>query len=289
MFAKRTLDELALRYRLGKVDSREIFVEGIQDKVILDHLLEVRGVRAAVYTADTIEMPNILLTSRGLTAPSSRSIVIATKDELMQRNVDISEHLFIVDRDQEDLIATPCINGCDATDFGSLLVHLVDEKSLRRLIVLAGRGLVAYEVFEYSIYSISRNLYLIRSAAKRISLPLRMLSPSPFIVRDKGTGMYGLAIDNYIKSCLHSCDLICRENDLRNELDSCRSELDALRLDPRVCVNDHELWVIIRSILKDAGDPVNRSADDVRDLFLMSFDPEKLADTPLFRKILHSN
>lgn len=284
MPARRTLDELALRYRIGRVDTREIYVEGIQDKIILDHLLDVRGIKAAVYTADTVEIPHVALISRGLDAPSARSSVIAARCELLVRGVDMDDHIFLVDRDQEDLVATPFIDGCLITDFGSLPTHLMNGRSLAKLVRLAGRGLIAHDVLERSIHDISIDLYLIRAASKIIGIPLRILSPAPYICKTHGNG-YSLQFDDYLRSCLHSCNLICREVDLQASVAECRRRLILMDMDPRVFINDHELWIIVKSIFKLAGDSVNRSVEDVRDLFMMSLDVEDLVGTPVFEKI----
>lgn len=283
---KRTLDELALRYQLGGSTStgRDVYVEGIQDKVILDHVFEVAGFKASVYTSDTVCVPNQILLSRGLEAPSARSVIVATREELAQRGVDVGGHFFLVDRDQEDLVPTPCINGCTTTDFGCLPAHLVTQRSLEKLTRLIGRRRISLDDLRQSIFSISKELYLMRGAAKRLGLPVRFLPPSHYIGRG-AFGCYELDLESYLDACLHSVGLIVRRLDMLAAIEGCRGEIESRTLDGRVFVNDHELWVIVRAILRDNGDGVNRSEDDIRDLFVMAVDERDLEESLLFQSL----
>lgn len=285
MPAKRTLDELVLRYRIGKVNEREIYVEGLQDKTLLEYFLRAKKLSAPVYTADTIDIPGGIVQARGLDLPSSRSTVIATRAELIERGIEVGGQLYVVDRDQEDLVQTPHIDGVSLTDFGSLLMHLLDDRAFERIALLVGRGAISVETLTEATHRIGGEVTLLRAAAKRLKVPLRILNPSPFIAGGPVNG-FTFDADGYRRACLHSCDCIAMDVELSAAVEACRFDVQQMNLQSRVLLNDHDVWLVVRSILRLSGDAVNRSSDDIRDLVLMSFDHVSLEVDPLFRRIL---
>lgn len=285
MCPRRTIEELATRYRLGQVDGREVYVEGLQDKAILDHFTRSRGVRADVYTVGSVIVPAAAITDRGLDNPSSRSGVIALRAELERNGVNVEEHIFLVDRDQEDLVPTPYIDGCDMTAFGTLAVHLVGRPSIERLCSLAARQVIDADTLEESIYRISKSLYAVRSAAKRKAIPLKMLAVGAFI-SGRSTSGFDIDMVGYLSACLFSSGLVDRRDEVLEEVQLCVRDIEARSLDPRVFINDHELWVIIKTILSKSGDKVNRSAEDVRDMFLVGCEIDALDDVPFFSRLM---
>lgn len=106
-FPKRKISELAFLYKTEPSLGKDIFVEGPGDKWIIDYYLGERSLRGRVYTVDSVDFSGVDFGSLGLPHPSSRSAVIALRRELEASGVDVSSMMFIVDRDQEDIVSSP--------------------------------------------------------------------------------------------------------------------------------------------------------------------------------------
>ena len=270
---RRTLDELAARYKLDATIGREIYVEGVQDKIVLEHLARRWVINVPIYTANTLNVAHHELRDRGLEFPSARSALIAARVGLEDRGIETERHIFLVDRDLEDLVATPWIEGCVLTDYGCLLASLLNEHLLDRLVNVVGRGIIDVSIFWDSICEISKNIYAIRVVAREEGLPLPILSQSGFIGGSKASGFH-LRAHEYVFACAKSGGLVIDVDQFLGLVGARKADIDGLIKDPRALINDHDLWVIIRTILRECGDGVNRSVDDIRDLVLMGIDAQ---------------
>ena len=268
---RRTLDELAARYKLDVTIGREVYVEGVQDKVVLEHLARRWTLNVPIYTANTIYVDHQELRDRGLEFPSARSALIAARVGLEDRGVEAARHVFLVDRDLEDLVVTPWIEGCVLTDHGCLLASLLNEHLLDRLVNVVSRGIIDAAVFWSSICEISKYLYAIRIVAREERFPLPILSQSGFI-RGSNVSGFHLRLQDYVFACTKSGGLVIDAEQFVSLVTARKTAIDRLIDDPRVLINDHDLWVIIRTILRECGDCVNRSVEDIRDLVLMGID-----------------
>ncbi len=271
MDLRRTLDELAARYRLDAGIGREIYVEGVQDKVVLEHLARQWNLNIPIYTANTINIPGDDLRRRGLELPSARSTLIAARAGLFDRGVAIDKLIFLVDRDLEDFIPTPWINGCVITDHGCLLASILNEHLLDRLVNVVGRGIISDSIFWSSICNISQDLYSVRVVAKEQGTLFPMLPQTGFIVGNRQGG-FQLRLREYVVACSRSRGMEIDLDRFVSLVASRKSIILKQMNDPRLVINDHDLWVIIRTILRECGDSVNRSAEDIRDLVLMGLD-----------------
>lgn len=280
---RRTLDELCFRYKADIEIGREIYVEGIQDKVILDHLLRRWGLSTPVYTAETIDVPIPVVRGYGLEAPSARSSIIALRRHLLAAGVEVDRHVFLVDRDTEDLVATPGIEGCLLTDHGCLVATALDERLFERLVQLVGRGLIEEQIFWSSVCRISTALYSVRAVARKMAIPLCILPPSgAFIIGSKRVG-FDLDVEKYLTACIARSRLDIKVADIFEAVRQCVMDLELTGWDYRRMINDHDFWVIVRTIFRGCGDSVNRSADDIRDLILMGLHEAAFAGSDLER------
>lgn len=282
---KRTLEELAFYYRQAGPRNVDIFVEGPDDKLLLDAYVRERNARGcAVYTMDTIDFAGTDFRGLGLPAPSARSAVIALRKFLTDNGVDASQHLFLVDRDTEDLCATPLINGVQLTDSGALPVHLYDNSVEARLSALIYAGKIAPDTLKRSVTSICTEVYLMRAASKRLGLGLRILSSTDFVV---GNGVDGFSFDleGYLERCARSCGLYHEYDRIVATIDACRAELSASNLRKFALINDHTLWEVLRAIGLKLGSSNNRSSADIEELVRMTFDATQLSGHRLFRTI----
>lgn len=282
---RRSIDELALRYKLNPGLGRDIYVEGLRDKGLIEWYLRKRDVSdASVYTIDTVDVPESALLARGLDGGSSRSRVVALRSELAGRGVDVDSQLFIVDRDQEDLCPTPCIDGVLLTDYGALMTHLAQPDAFLRLVQLVGRDRVSHEDFMGFLDVACSEVYLIRSAAKRLRLPVKFLDADDFVRVDK---VRGLVFDaaGYLARCAIASGLARSLDALRAEIEVCRGEVGRLAFGSFAAANDHDLFGFAKKALRLAGDGVNRTSDSICDLFLMSADVSVLKEHNLFKAL----
>ena len=286
MIPKRTLAELAFYYRQTEANGNvDLFVEGADDKLLLDRYIADRNARScAVYTMDTIDFSGFDFVSLGLPAPSARSCVIALRKFLSDHNVEVGKHLFLVDRDTEDLCSTPLIEGVEVTDSGALPVHLYDNEVERRLADLIYAGRISPQTLKNSVTSICTDIYLIRAASKRMGLGIRILPSADFISGNANDG-FSLDIAGYLERCLHSCALTTRHSQVMVQIDECRTALSAANLRKFALINDHTLWEVLRVIGSRLGSANNRSAQDIEEMVRMTFDAAQLSGHRLFRTI----
>lgn len=283
---KRTLNELAFYYKqaapLGAID---FFVEGIDDKLLLDNYITSRHITSCpVYTMDTIDFAGVDFQALGLPAPSARSSVIALRKFLKDEGIDVEQHLFLVDRDTEDLCTTPLIEGIELTDSGALPVHLFDNNAERKFADLIYGKKIDRAVLKISVTSICTEIYLLRAAAKILGCGIRILAPNDLIEGNKVDG-FNLNSREYIERCLYASQLIEHLEDVLTQVEVSRQVL--MEKNPRKfsLINDHTLWDVLKEIGTRVGASNNRSSKDVEELVRMNFDADQLSGHRLFQTI----
>lgn len=283
---KRTLDELAFYYKQaapqGEID---FFVEGADDKLLLDtYIMSRHATSCPVYTMDTIDFSGFDFRALGLAAPSARSSVIALRKFLCDQGVNVGQHLFLVDRDTEDLCATPLIDGIELTDSGSLPVHLYDNIVERKLAELIYERKIDPLVLKHSVTSICTEVYLLRAAAKILEYGIRVLPPADLIEGNR-VGGFRLNGRDYIERCLHASSLIDRLGEVMTQVETCREALDNTNIRKYALINDHTLWDVLKEIGVRVGASNKRSSKDVEEMVRMTFDADQLSGHRLFRAI----
>lgn len=281
---RRALDEIVQRYKRGVGRDRDVYVEGRNDKWVLDWYFRERGAEAVVYAIDTVDVPDGLLVSLGLNPGSARSRVIALSHYLSDAGVDLSDIRFLVDRDQEDLIATPRLNErVSLTDIATLELTLAHDGSLRRLSDVACCGRVDPEHFIDRIFEISSEIFLIRASAKRLGLPLKILTPDDFIFVRNGSIEFDAS--GYIQRILVASNSVRHRDAVEAELERCRMQATSLCLSRKLMANDHDVLAIALRIARQCGGLANRSVDDVRSLLLMGLEIDLFDSQPSVRSL----
>ena len=285
MERKRLLSELVFAYRKRGREVVDLFVEGGKDKLLIDRFIaETARSQVAVYSMDSIDFSGTDFNKLGLLAPSARSEVIALRKAMHEAGVDLDGMLFLVDRDQEDLVPTPHINGVTLTDSGALPVHLFDNRveGLICAMLLAGR--VSVEVLKKSVVNVCSSIYAVRSAALMLRVPAKIQSPKDFLVRGDG-GIYSLDVDGYLQRCLHAGKAIEHIGEMRKCVEEVLVKIDGLKVPRFVFLNDHDLWAVLRDLFHKFGDNSNKSADDIEGAVLMTFNANELSGQALFKGI----
>jgi len=283
---KRKPAELAFYYKQRQRDSDiDLFVEGSDDKLLLDRFINDRNAKTcAVYTMESVDFSGFDFAALGLPAPSARSCVIALRKFLLDQGVNVAKHLFLVDRDTEDLCETPLINGIELTDSGALPVHLYDNAVERRFAELIYESKIDPRTLKTSVTSICTEIYLIRAASKLRGLGVRILPSADFI---HGNSQAGFTLDHlgYLERCLHACGSIGRREEMITQIEECRAAITLANLRNYALINDHTLWEVLRTIGAKLGSSNNRSAQDIEELVRMTFDAEQLSGHRLFQAI----
>lgn len=283
---KRTLQELAFYYKYSANDEDcDLFVEGASDKLIIDNFISgYGGMHYPVYTMDSIDFSGLNFSALGLNAPSSRSCVVALRKYLEDQNISLANHMFIVDRDIEDVHVTPYIAGVEVTDSGALPVHLYDNKAEDQLCNIILRRKVPIDIFKQSVNEACRSIYLLRAASARLSLSVRILSPRDFISGTRAAG-YSLDLSGYVDRCLYASNLIEVKKDVMQEIELVDDQLKKCQINKYAMINDHDLWEVLKKIVDLSGDSSNKSARDIEDLVKMTFNHSSLKEHRLFRLI----
>ncbi|MBB4725780.1 hypothetical protein [Xanthomonas euvesicatoria] len=283
---KRTLSEILFYYKkVANRDGGDIFVEGAGDKLLLDTYIESRQVASCpVYTMDMIDFSGVDFGSLGLPAPSARSGVIALRKILKDENVDVSKHIFLVDRDVEDLYETPLMDGIELTDSGALPVHLYDNITERKFSDLVFEGKIDLDVLKNSVNAICTDVYLLRVAAKSLKLGIRILPPGDLITGSRVVG-YRLDFREYVERCLNASQCIDRVEQVLAHAESSRHIILEKNLRKFTLINDHTLWDVLKIIGSRLNKSNNRSSKDIEELVRMTFDPIQLSGHRLFQAI----
>jgi hypothetical protein len=281
---RRTLEELLQRYRRVELVGVDLYVEGVGDKALLDYYLRSIGRGDVhVYAVDSVDVPDGKLVELGLSPGSNRNRVLALA-ELLRRNGVLSDTLqFLVDRDQEDLAPSgPFIENVMVTAWGSLSLGLATDASLRRIAeVHCGATSLPARVSEAS-FRIARHMYVLRAAAKRLDLPLSVLSPDDFIVLRAQSIDFNFR-DYVSRVCIQSGS--AREVDrVLAECDSCMDIVVAMELSREVTANDHDLFGVLLKLLRLHGGMTSRSVIDVRAQLRMASGPHELEAQESFHR-----
>lgn len=284
---KRTVEELIFIYaRQPDMLQGGIFVEGVGDKVILDNYLYVQGVGGKyVYCMDTIDFSGIDIKAMGLPFPSSRSAVIALRKVMKEAGIDIARARFLVDRDQEDFLATRHLEGVDLTDAGALPVHLFDNRVERNIAAVVARGKISYEILKSSVVGICLDIYALRVVNGRKDYGMKFISPINYVTGCL-VGGFHFDIRAYAYSCIQAGRCGCLPEDVFDEQDEVRRELEELGRPKYRFINDHDLWAVLKAILDHATAPMKRSIEDVEALVMATFDARELATHRLFSSIV---
>jgi len=286
MERKRLLSELVFAYRKRAARSGvDFFVEGPKDKLLMDKFLaEQAPAHFAVYAMDSIDFTGKNIAELGLPAPSARSEVIALRQELIDAEVDLSGTFFLVDRDQEDIVPSPLIDGVHVTDSGALPVHLFDNLVEALLCAMLLEGRISADILKRSVFKICRAIYIVRSAAKLLGVSAKITSPKEFIVK-LPDGSCELNLDGYMTRCLYAGGAISSLESMRLCVVEVAERVDELGLPGFTFVNDHDLWAVLRDLFKVFGDKSNKSAEDIEGAVLMTFSSRKLSSHDLFKRV----
>ncbi len=285
---KRQLGELVFYYRRNaeRHGTKDLFVEGGGDKLLMDRYFSVRSVsekfsRVAVYSMDSIDFSGTDFSAFELPAPSARSCVIALRKILSDSGASLKNLAFLIDRDIEDVRPTPHVKDILLTDSGALPVHLFDNNAEERICGLILDGRIDVSVFKRSVNSICRGVYTVRAASMVKQAPAKILSPKGFIRGNVAAG-YDLDVRGYLERCLYAGNCHERYDEIYEAVGDVDSRLDALELRPFSFINDHDLYVTLKEIFDLAGDRANRSAKDIEGLILMTYDHSELERHSLF-------
>jgi hypothetical protein len=285
--ARRRIDELALSYRAAKTRLHDIYVEGSNDKLLLDWCFRDAAPRIAVYNVDSIEVPDHEVARLNLSPGSARSRVLTLASVLSDRVETARLPLFIVDRDQVDLhpirLNPPTLA---VTDYGTLELGFISEESFNNLAHVACKNRLAGQQLMQRSLDISFRLGLIRAAAKRLEVPLRILDAADFI--EAGGEVVRFDHARYLDRCANASNLIGRRDELREEVELCEAQFNQLQADRRLLVNDHDLHRVLRRIAKVIGGDNTRAPEQIRDLLLMASSPAMLSGSKLAQWISES-
>jgi hypothetical protein len=283
---KRTIGELVFYYtKASRQKGSDIFVEGAGDKLLLDNYIKSREVDASpVYTMDMIDFSGVDFSGLGLSAPSARSSVIALRKILKDEEVDVDRHLFIIDRDTEDLCETPLIEGIELTDSGALPVHLYDNLVERKFADLIFSQQISSRLLKLSVNSVCTDVYLLKVASQSLGLGVRALPVGDFV---NGSRVDGFTLDfrAYVERCLYACGAADRLDEVMAHTEVSRSRISAKSLRNFALINDHTLWDVLKSIGARVSASNNRSVKDIEEMVRMTFDPDQLSEHRLFQAI----
>lgn len=138
------IEELVARYELHP-DWRDVFVEGEQDRGLLQSLLQYqRRKDVSVFTVSVVNISPHLLLEKSLPHPSRRSEVIALAIELEARRVRPNQAACIADADFRYIL--PDDITCSIllwTDYASMELYAFSEDLVHAVLTVASTGTVS--------------------------------------------------------------------------------------------------------------------------------------------------
>ncbi|ACK70290.1 hypothetical protein PCC7424_1858 [Gloeothece citriformis PCC 7424] len=175
---RRSLDELLARYELEPT-LRDVYVEGLTDKVIIEWFLEqCKQTNYAVYDIDTVEIPAELLFSEGL-VDNNRSRVIFLALYIEKHLSNSKSVICIADRDFSLILNNENISSKFLlfTDYTSMDIYLFNEVIIEKFcrLVLRIPNLVAKDVLD-NLSQVLEELFLIRATNQILKLEMEWLS-----------------------------------------------------------------------------------------------------------------
>jgi len=280
---KRKLGELLFLYNTERDLRGDIFVEGPGDKLIVDYYLQSRRLRGRVYTMDSIDFSGVNFDELGLPHPSARSAVIALCRELSMNGAQVGSMLFIVDRDQEDIVPSPHINGVHLTDAGALPVHIYDNDAESKVCSLVLKHRMSENNLKRSVSAACFVLYAARAASKRLGISAKILPPSRDL-SDDGQNGFVICKESYLRRCLTACGNSHQLPEFSVEVNSILERMASLGRSAYTFINDHDLFCVLKLIIDKVGLSAV-SISDVENMMSMSADANRLATHRLFCEI----
>jgi hypothetical protein len=183
MEVKRTLEEICSIYSL-EPQLKDIFVEGRSDKIFVDwYLQDSNADDVSVYTIDSIDITEDIVTEHNLTKGSKRSCVLALACTLAVQFPHGLNVLCLADRDFEDYLATVEINRYILfTDCNSLDLYSFSMNSMQKFTMVALGGLpVSADVLMNMLDAVLRRVYLLRLVNELLGWKMEWVSFSRYV------------------------------------------------------------------------------------------------------------
>lgn len=243
--ARRKLEEIAFRYNIEPELRGDIYVEGPQDKAILEwYLEEINCNNVKVYDISTVDVPRTHIIQHGLDTGSARGRVIGLATYLME-NCHIADRVsFLIDKDYDGYIqpnpAHPDV--VTITDINSLGLICLNHDSLTKFTTLiAKRSRQETPRIAGSIISIARFLYAVRVAQLRRGENHNSVKFTKSCTLDP-LGRVLFNRDDYIIRYVQGTRVAIGADDFKTEIANILEELQ----DDLNSMNDHDLIVLLK-------------------------------------------
>jgi hypothetical protein len=286
MPACKEIQEIIALYVL-EPQLRDVYVEGPYDKNLIEWFLLDQDIDCIkIYTIDTINIPNTLLSVYNLDNNSNRSKIIALSKELSTKLPSQRNVLCIADRDTQDYF--PCDQDntyLSFTDYCSAELYLWQKKTVQKLIclVLGGFPLSADRLMTETII-ILKELFLIR--ATNIDLKWNM-NWIPFIKYLNLSNIISFDSDRFIEAYLLKNNKWHQKSAFLKKMDKIRNNLQD---EPRRCTRGHDLINLLFYLIKKQK---NKRKFVNPESFLGAFtgclEAEDIKKETLFKKIVALN
>ena len=281
---RRTIRELVVLYRL-EPELRDVFVEGVFDRQIIQWVLSKCGLpEAKVLTIASVDVPPELLSTLQLTEGNKQRVLALAVAVNKALGDDALQLTCIADADEDRVLESMIeVSQLLWTDFVSLDSYLIDEDHVTKFMHLAlgCRDVEVPELLE-AYGNVLREVFLIRAAARKCNLPVRMLSFVDCCNRDGGA----LRIDQakLLRRLLDASQLRAHESQLSTAIEELRSKLSH---DKRDYMNGEDFIQLLRWDQRDATRRKElRSLEAVRAALVACVDYEAVSVLPMFRSLL---
>lgn len=283
---RRTIDELATLYEL-EPDIRDVFVEGTDDRAVLEWYLGERTKRfVSVAEIDSVHVPDDTVLGHGHKI-GNRGRVISLAYELESRldsNAQAAVTL-VVDADFDHIkqVSLRC-SMLLSTDFSCFEMYWFNDRVIEKCRLLAGvPRRPPVHTFLDELAKVLQCLFVIRLSNETLELRMSWI---PF---NKVCSKEGDAIafdkDEFVRRYLMKNGQTARLEDFREEIATNRT---LLRGDPRYQINGHDFTALFYWYIHPlvSGKKGFMGEESVKKVLRTCVELDQLDDQPMFQRIL---
>lgn len=246
---RRTIDELVSRYEL-EPSLADVLVEGPGDQSFVEWLARELGLTSVMaYEIGTVEVPADDVAAAGLEINNRGRVRYVARELERRASLDLySAVAGIIDGDLDYFEGrVPADRLIIVTDFTSVEMYCFTERSIGKLLRLVlGNNKIDSRLVLDSVYPVLKEMFLIRTAAHRLQIPLPLIDFSG-VCKVKG-GAFLFDHDAYATRYITRDEFAARHGEFLKEVATLRERAVTER---RMVIHGHDFISVLRWYLKD--------------------------------------
>lgn len=280
---RRKIDEVLFEYNSNGTKGI-VYVEGSNDKRILDFFVFIHDLNCRVFSIEDFEIDEYTLLKYGLSDNSNKHKIVALANRLAEEIDDISDRaIFIVDTDLDYYFEPIDMGNTKNTVYNNFISYIDIPDLLRKF-----GHFVLRERYGDGISFSAKMLELLRiHTAARLFNILNMSKkstgyPCEYINLKRGEDI-DININHYVSQLRLAVEGSISAEESKLALNSM---IGYVGHDPRRYVNDHDLIETIKYIFNYKNSLSFRGEDTLDRLIFLSYDFKKLKHSRIFNEVV---